>query len=256
MTGFIKEQPSLKKKDTAFLTMSADQATGLAVDSPIQFNQCVGSLNLSNYKVTLKAGKKYKLVGDALIVMSSGSSRVSLQWYDVTNGAYIGVESYVVPATYPNNATQKPSTEAVITPNADIEVELRISSTTGSAYRVTAESSSAYIESVESYDVVTTENIYPVDGNNTVVKTKYLTGTTDSDATTLINHGISDWTKILNVNGFIRQATNAYVKEVYEGSSTANNAYDIRLKPTTISFESVQSANQGRPYKIKIDYME
>jgi len=136
------------KKETAFLTLSADQTTSLSAGNPVAFDVVEGDLVLSSNRVTLKANTKYKL--SAKIRIGGNSSTLDYSWYNVTDSTRIG--QYGRTFSSNNNSTDAsfPMAEAVVTPTTDIEVEVRIlvASNVSSIYYAY---SSAYIEAVESY---------------------------------------------------------------------------------------------------------
>ena len=136
------------KKETAFLTLSVDQTTGLTPGSPVLFAQVEGDLPLASSRITLKANVKYKL--DASVRIGGSNGLLDFIWYDVTNSANIGQYARTFSANNSSTDASFPTASAVVTPTTDIEVEVRIlvvSNVTAIYFAYT----SAYIEAVEAY---------------------------------------------------------------------------------------------------------
>ena len=95
-----------------------------------------------------------------------------------------------------------------------------------------------------------------VDGTPTKVYTKYLTGTLDADAETVVVHGITGIDKILSVVAFAyNSSTSKYrVSEVFSPSVAAHKFY-VRFDATFVIFSDVGANVQGQKYRIKIDYI-
>jgi len=142
------KSPIYAKKETAFLTLSAHQTTGLSAGGHIQFDAVDWELALSSGRVTLKANTKYRLTAEINTYLVADTGYVFTKWYDVTNSSYIGNEGLSISITYAasNNDTGL-NPVAVITPTTDIEVELRFTTLSGVNYVSTR--TSAYIEAVE-----------------------------------------------------------------------------------------------------------
>ena len=105
MVGIYSSKPNIDfaEKETAFLTLSADQTTSISAGDPIRFDTSVGDLTLATYKVTLKAKRKYKLISSMYFNFSGNTGDIVYQWYDTTNGAYIGVAANVKALTSSSN---------------------------------------------------------------------------------------------------------------------------------------------------------
>lgn len=98
---------------------------------------------------------------------------------------------------------------------------------------------------------------YDVDGTKTKVYTKYLTGTTDADATTTVAHSVtSGLTKILSVSGAIYSTgAGGYLCEDMHVAATPATAFRMAWDDTNITISTVGSMCQGQTYKIRIDYI-
>ena len=140
--------PLYAKKETAFLSLSGAQSTGLSDGDPIIFDTIEGNMPLSSGRITLKAGTKYRLTAEINSHLTANTGYAFTKWYDVTNSSYIGNEGLSISITYAsstNDAGLNPI--AVITPTTDIEVELRFTTTSGVNY--ISSRTSAWIEAIE-----------------------------------------------------------------------------------------------------------
>jgi hypothetical protein len=98
---------------------------------------------------------------------------------------------------------------------------------------------------------------HSVDGVQTEVLTKYLTGTTDNDGTTSVAHGITGADNILSVSAsiFSTNTTNYTVTDFLDSVSTQNNGWNLQYNSINVVFSTVETAVQGNNYRIKIDYI-
>ncbi len=94
---------------------------------------------------------------------------------------------------------------------------------------------------------------YPVDSVSTAVLTKYLTGTTDADATTNVAHGVTA-TNILHVSAIIFHSGVTYFVYDMQMSASLISAFTLAYDATNIILGNVGGNNQSRAYRIKIDY--
>ena len=154
MSNFIKPNPLYAEKDTAFLTMSANQTTDLAVNGKIKFDTIEGNLNLVDNRITLKANTKYILHGIFRAYYSGASGYLQCSWYDYTNSVFLtGNRSANLSVSYPVNFDSGTGFIATITPTTDIEVEAKILYSVLPSY-IASIQTSAWIESVETHIAV------------------------------------------------------------------------------------------------------
>lgn len=118
-------------------TLSANQTSNFAIGNHIEFDTCQGSLGgLSTGSgqadgiVTLEGGKTYKIETVVGIHCSSAGAG-NTQIYDRTNSVYCGTPQGHV--TFDNNASDSSSgsTMAIISPSTDIDIDLRIVTSSG-----------------------------------------------------------------------------------------------------------------------------
>ena len=151
MSNFIKPNPLYAEKDTAFLTMSANQTTDLTANGKIKFDTIEGNLNLVDNRITLKANTKYILHGMFRTYYSGASGYLQCSWYDHTNSVLLtGARSSNLNVSYPINFDSGTGFMATITPTTDIEVEAKILGSTLPSY-IASVHTSAWIESVETH---------------------------------------------------------------------------------------------------------
>lgn len=95
-----------------------------------------------------------------------------------------------------------------------------------------------------------------IDGTPTKVYTKYLTGTLDNDATTVVAHGVASGnTKILFVGAAFLYKTGTFrTMEIFEGDVAAEGAH-VSFNVDNITIGGVGANLQGNQYRIKIDYV-
>lgn len=93
-----------------------------------------------------------------------------------------------------------------------------------------------------------------VGGTPTVVHTKYLTGTLDSDSSTDVAHGITGVTNILHVSAAVDDGADRYFLWDCRTAESADDAYILSYDGTNIKFTSVGADMQGNTYVIRIDY--
>ena len=106
----------------AFLTLSGNQTTNIAVNNHIEFDTIDGNLILStgagqaDGKITLYADYLYRLKA-CLYTDFVNNGEIGYRWYDITNSNYIGSAGVVY---------VREVSEAIITPATEIQVELRL----------------------------------------------------------------------------------------------------------------------------------
>lgn len=98
---------------------------------------------------------------------------------------------------------------------------------------------------------------WPINGSDTIIFTKYLTGTLDADSATDVVHGITGIDKILHVSTTVFDSTNSvYIVNDLNGLLGVNSrAFILTFNGTNIRFTQVGSDLQGNKYRIKIDYI-
>ncbi len=95
-----------------------------------------------------------------------------------------------------------------------------------------------------------------VNGTPTKVYTKYLTGTLDGDATTVVAHSVTNGaTKILSCTVAVKDSgANMRFVEMF-GGAAASTAIQVSFDDANVTFSSVGSNFQSQIYRIKIDYI-
>jgi len=126
--------------DGKFLTVSlaADQTTNIAATDHVEFDtkdedggivlqtgagQADGIFELSS-------GKKYQLSAHLRPEFSGATGQLVIAWYDITNAAEIGSRAIYESQTHASHNANQPVAEAIVTPAANITVEVRIISVT------------------------------------------------------------------------------------------------------------------------------
>jgi microcystin-dependent protein len=143
-------------KDTAFLTMP-DQTSNLAAGDHVEFNQIAGNLALStgsgqaNGRVTLIAGRKYKLVAALYLNGGNNGAYVKYTWH-IVGGTDIGILGSAISTGINNSDSTQQDAIAVITPVTNIDVELQFKSP-NSVSGILGGYSYAWIESISDYTV-------------------------------------------------------------------------------------------------------
>jgi len=116
------------EKDWCFLMLGSTQNTNISSGYPIQFSVAYGNLPLSDYKVTLYAGKTYELSANFLCGFATTAGRIDYCWYNITGDAAIGTRALLHNNYSTYNYNTQPNAHGIIKPLTDIEVELRIGS--------------------------------------------------------------------------------------------------------------------------------
>ena len=123
-----------------FATRFSDQT--MSVGDPVEFDT-VHNSNIAwdavNYRFTLKANRKYSMMGSARFLHTGSAGHSELCFYDVTNTDYIddayaesglGTQSQYLNVAGAWYLSSAPIVSAIVTPETDIEVELRLFSET------------------------------------------------------------------------------------------------------------------------------
>ena len=145
------QQFTTQYKEYGFLTMSADQTTGIAATNPIKFNTISGDLqfNAATYSATLRANHTYKLVASCDCTFFDATGSAQYRWYNVTASGYIVTSkaAYLLPVSQTYSASIQPITYAILTPTVDSSVQCRLTSSTMLS-QITAVFSFAFIETL------------------------------------------------------------------------------------------------------------
>jgi len=154
-------------RDTAFLTMSAPQNANLAVGDHVEFNLVEGNIPLSvgagqaNGVLTLTNSKKYKLEANVSCAFGATNDSCSFVWYDTTNNTEIGKRSDCFSVSGSATESSVSTVRAVVTPGADINVELRIIAVSGTVTLISNSFANGWVESLEAYiNVVPTFDVH------------------------------------------------------------------------------------------------
>jgi len=123
-----------------FLTasLSADQTTNIAATDHVEFDTKDEDGNIvlqtgagqADGIFELGSGKKYELSGMLRPEFSGVTGQLVIAWFDKTNAAEIGSRAIYEAQTNTSNNANQPVAEAIVTPDANITVELRIISVT------------------------------------------------------------------------------------------------------------------------------
>ena len=126
--------------DGTFCTasLSADQTTNLSATNHVEFDTLDedGGITLqtgtgqANGIFELSSGKKYYLSAKLRPEFSGATGQLVVAWYDITNTAEIGSRAIYESQTHASNNANQPAAECIITPTANITIELRIISVT------------------------------------------------------------------------------------------------------------------------------
>lgn len=226
--------PLALAKDFALITLgAADQTANLTANNHVEFDTVVGNLALStgagqaDGKVTLLAGRTYKLTG-ALLTEGSAASYMKYQWYDVTNSVLLGIASWGIDITNTGFYSPQSNAMAIVTPATNIQVELRITDMSNIA-TIHYEWSHAYIESVQAYVPMSATQSY-------IRRTNGLTrGSTNTNVVIFGTADVSVGTDITyqnsatNGDSFLINTSGIYSLSFTAGLGTANTTIDLRV---------------------------
>jgi hypothetical protein len=115
-------------------SLSADQTTNIAANDHVEFDTLDedGGITLQTGAgqadgiFELKSGKKYQLSAHLRPEFSGATGQLVIAWYDITNTAEIGSRAIYESQTHASHNANQPVAEAIITPTANITVEVRI----------------------------------------------------------------------------------------------------------------------------------
>jgi len=126
--------------DGKFLTASlaADQTTNIAATDHVEFDTKDedGGIVLQTGSgqadgiFELLGGRKYILSGQLRPEFSGATGQLVIAWYDITNSAELGSRAIYEAQTHASDNANQPLAEILVTPTANITVELRIISVT------------------------------------------------------------------------------------------------------------------------------
>jgi hypothetical protein len=112
---------------SGMLGLSADQTTGLTVNSPVLFDTATGDFTVSGGSVVIKGGSKAELVFGGLMTNANGTSSVDLQWYNVTTSSWEGSICTMMPVTISSgNYGSSQTALASVNPASDTTYQVRI----------------------------------------------------------------------------------------------------------------------------------
>lgn len=226
------------------------------------YNDSDNIIRLSATQIKLLANRKYKLRNTIDFYQVSGD-QVPTQFYSVTDAAYVGSISYMLPTTNPVGVASNLQAELTIAPTVDTTLELRNVLSAGitmTQFYV----STCTIEELEAYQSTEVGNEY-VQGytqlgtNAPKIKMKKITGTTDSSqgGQTTIAHGL-DASKIISVTSQVYYNSNT---DFVLPSHTWSAGYEYNLSvDTTNIYVNNSGANSSnilsKPVTILITYEE
>ncbi len=97
---------------------------------------------------------------------------------------------------------------------------------------------------------------WPIDGTDTRIFTKYLTGTLDSDNQTDVVHGITGIANILHVSASLfDDVGTVYRISDNQLAATVAAGFKISYNDTSVFLSEVGANLQGNNFRIKIDYI-
>lgn len=229
--------PLAVAKDSAFITLSANQTSNLAQNNHVEFNTIVGNLNLSSGggqndgKITLQSGRKYTLMANVAGHLSGSNERC--QWYDITNSTWLGSAAFINPINAGSADSSSSMAFATITPATSVQVELRFRSGSGfdTIYsdNSTNHFTSAWIESVEAYTPLVSTQSY-------IRRTNGLTrGSTNTNVVIFGTADVSVGTDITyqssatNGDSFLINTSGIYSLSFTAGLGTVNTTIDLQV---------------------------
>jgi len=96
----------------------------------------------------------------------------------------------------------------------------------------------------------------PVDSVTTRIFTKYFTGTTDSDTSTSVSHGVTGIDNILSVQvSIFDSGTGVYRSPGWLAVVNTDKSITVSYSATSIIMSSMGADLQGQKYRIKIEYV-
>lgn len=112
-----------------FVSLSGDQSTNISANDPLKFNTVQSGsgiqFNTTTYRATLRAGVTYELAC-GVVCLFSAAGYAQTQWYDVTNSAWIGKPTDVLPVTHTANIGYNAIAFCIYCPATDVTVDCRI----------------------------------------------------------------------------------------------------------------------------------
>jgi hypothetical protein len=101
---------------SALMTMSSDQTTGLTAGNKILFDTIEGNslITISNNEFILPNGYIYTFTGQIMCAGSNSNAGIGIQMYNTTTGAYFGSFTYTGMTTYTVNRSMGPCFSGII----------------------------------------------------------------------------------------------------------------------------------------------
>lgn len=147
-TGIMVAENALVALSVDQLNINAGTVINLLDDTGYAINNNV-TFNNTTHRATLKAGKTYKLQAFMRHYGSAASTYANYDWYDVTNSVWIGKENFISALDYTGSVSgEQSTTTAMITPLADIDVELRCISVSAANQKLAGGATYATIEKI------------------------------------------------------------------------------------------------------------
>jgi alpha-tubulin suppressor-like RCC1 family protein len=108
-----------------FDTVEAYSGTDISLDTSTPYSNTAGAASLG--RITLKAGKTYKLYADAGALSGTNpATYIAYQWYNADTGVAIGQTGSIEGSAEASNDALQAKAEAVFTPTVDTKVEIRL----------------------------------------------------------------------------------------------------------------------------------
>lgn len=140
-------QYGLPKAQWRRLASPGDQADPTA-NTTINLNDTGEGLGIpwASNKGTLAVGESYKLTARCRNWGDAGDDYFHFQWWDVTNGAWLGLPGFCISIASSTNDGAQPVAVATITPIVTTEVELRVKTIGPGGAGIRGDCSGAMIE--------------------------------------------------------------------------------------------------------------
>lgn len=151
----IRIGDGLTTEENCLLTLSVQQV-GINANTVIELRDDVAGVSVNNgiifdnitHRATLKKDKTYKLQAYTRHFGSTSNTAANYRWYDVTNATFIGGGSQLASLNALTNDGQQPVASVIITPDSDIEVELRCSAVSAPNQGLRNDATYAIIEKI------------------------------------------------------------------------------------------------------------
>lgn len=128
--------------------------TWVQLDTPvvgdiIPMSQGMGNIPIVGSRLQLKANVTYRLFAHILFQGTVAAATGTVCWYDHTNSGLLGSYNYNISVTSAPDENSSVPGEAVITPSTDIEVELRVTTSSNVLRFYSNSYGSIYVEAIE-----------------------------------------------------------------------------------------------------------